>query len=412
MTRSVLSLNQDRQRHWTRNALRSHSFRKGSRRNKNTWLFSSWEGMRYADNSRYLFEYVCSEHPEIECYWQTKCEDLYRSLVKKNIPVQLIETEEAKKAQLHAGVCICTHGIDDFGFDPEIFGSTVVFLGHGPIAKKCWRAQLDPNRLCATARFLSDCKWRYFNYLKANVYLACSPYERDRLKEALLISSKTPFIMSGLPRNDALVNRYPMVEVFYRSFLESHPSLRGKRLILYMPTFRREKDEIVTSSLASLGRNPEFAKVMADNNAVLVCKLHYLANIENIPETASLVVARDEDVLDTQKLLADGDMLVTDFSSVAIDFALTRRPTGYYYPDGVRRSGETPMLEEFFEAASVNCALNEASFVEMLRADLGGTGLGVVQSKRLNSVFNLSDKRLGHFCEDTFAGIRELTNQK
>jgi len=34
-------------------------------RNRNIWIFGSWQGGKFADNSKYLFLYVKREHPEI-----------------------------------------------------------------------------------------------------------------------------------------------------------------------------------------------------------------------------------------------------------------------------------------------------------------------------------------------------------
>ena len=39
---------------------------------KNLWVFGAWFGEKYADNSKYLFEYVNENHTEIRAVWLTQ----------------------------------------------------------------------------------------------------------------------------------------------------------------------------------------------------------------------------------------------------------------------------------------------------------------------------------------------------
>lgn len=49
-------------------------------RNKNLWIFCSWFGQRYSDNSRMFFEYVHKNHPEIKTVWLSKNMDVVKKL--------------------------------------------------------------------------------------------------------------------------------------------------------------------------------------------------------------------------------------------------------------------------------------------------------------------------------------------
>lgn len=405
---SVEELNRERARNWFANLVLSKRCVELEKRDKHLWLFSSWAGMRFADNSRYLFEWMTHFHPEITCIWQTGNQQLYEEMSAAGHRVQLIGAEDAVAAQRLAGVCICTHGVDDFGPVPEIYGSKIVFLGHGPIAKKLWRSQLDPQRGNVVKRVLSDEKWRLFNYMKADIYLACSENEMNALREALLIDVGTPFVISGLPRNDALSLDYSIDEIFDKSYLSDHPQLRERRLAVYMPTFRRQKDCVVTDGIVELANNSHFAEIMNKHKAVLVCKMHYLSNVAQVSEKDWLVLAKDDDVIDTQKLMANAEFLATDYSSCAIDFALTGRPTCYFYPDGQCGSSETPMLPIFSKVSSLNRALSVNEFVDIIDKDLSGVGSGRSQSAMINAYFNTDAKNIGHFCSRTFEGIRQI----
>ena len=41
-------------------------------KDNNLWLFGSWFGESYVDNSKYLFEYVNQNQPKIKAIWITK----------------------------------------------------------------------------------------------------------------------------------------------------------------------------------------------------------------------------------------------------------------------------------------------------------------------------------------------------
>ena len=51
--------------------------------------------MKYSDNSKYLFEYVCKEHPEIRAVWITVNKSVYEELISGGKEVYLANTPSA-----------------------------------------------------------------------------------------------------------------------------------------------------------------------------------------------------------------------------------------------------------------------------------------------------------------------------
>ena len=49
-------------------------------RQKRLWVFGAWEGRKYDDNAKYLFEYIGSCHPEIRIVWLTNSIDAVRQV--------------------------------------------------------------------------------------------------------------------------------------------------------------------------------------------------------------------------------------------------------------------------------------------------------------------------------------------
>lgn len=64
----------NRKKYWFPNMLLFYLLRLNVCRDKNLWIFGSWEGNRYDDNSRHLFEYIREMHPDIRAVWLANCE--------------------------------------------------------------------------------------------------------------------------------------------------------------------------------------------------------------------------------------------------------------------------------------------------------------------------------------------------
>ena len=49
-------------------------------KDKRLWVFGAWYGQRYSDNSRYLFEYICKNEPDIRAVWLTRNKKIFNEL--------------------------------------------------------------------------------------------------------------------------------------------------------------------------------------------------------------------------------------------------------------------------------------------------------------------------------------------
>ena len=99
---------------WPINALSFNLCRLIPLRSKKIWLFGGWEGHKYDDNSRFLFEYVC-EKEGIQAIWlsnEKKIVEKVRSLGRKAF---LANSIKGKYYSLRAGVAVYSHGLMDFG---------------------------------------------------------------------------------------------------------------------------------------------------------------------------------------------------------------------------------------------------------------------------------------------------------
>lgn len=134
----------------------------------------------------------------------------------------------------------------------------------------------------------------------------------------------------GLPRTDLMLNR-SFLERRRETFLEAHEKLRGKKCILYAPTFR---DAEVENPQIHLDLDRMSAEMPADE--VLMIRLHpHVANQIG----AGLESGKWDNIINVSgypgvtTLLAVADMLITDYSSIVFEYCLLGRPMIFYAYD-------------------------------------------------------------------------------
>ncbi|HET8690142.1 MAG TPA: CDP-glycerol glycerophosphotransferase family protein [Candidatus Saccharimonadales bacterium] len=141
--------------------------------------------------------------------------------------------------------------------------------------------------------------------LTAPTYAAAFGIDESRIKPV------------GLPRVDYLVNKANQAADRAR-VLAAFPELTDKQVILYAPTFRKTEQI-----------NPaKIAEALGDDYKLLVSQ-HRLDKAE-IQASDRLVV---NDRFDVLELLAAADAVVTDYSAVVFEAALSSKPLYFYAYD-------------------------------------------------------------------------------
>jgi CDP-glycerol glycerophosphotransferase (TagB/SpsB family) len=147
---------------------------------------------------------------------------------------------------------------------------------------------------------------------------------------------------TGLPRNDCLTSALP-------ESVEFAARLRGDadHLIFFMPTYRNSvhgfltQDGTETNTVLGLSEADaqQLHSWLAINRCKLLVKPHPMSINAGKPfEDDAHWAMIDEQVLfksglGLYELLAQVDLLVTDVSSVYVDFLITQRPQILYFPD-------------------------------------------------------------------------------
>lgn len=152
-----------------------------------------------------------------------------------------------------------------------------------------------------------------------------SEYTKEQYAKAFGVSKERIYIW-GLPRTDELFSA-TVKEQKARAFYEEYPELKGKRLILYAPTFRDQEADAPKMKL-----DVEYLEQNTDEDTVYLIKLHpFVAAHFTRKDTKRCVNVSSYGDINT--LLFVSDVLITDYSSIIFEYCVLERPMIFYAYD-------------------------------------------------------------------------------
>ena len=146
--------------------------------------------------------------------------------------------------------------------------------------------------------------------------LASSENIRDNYAEAF-IAPKEKVICIGCPQVDYFFRKHD-IAAWKEELSEQYPEMKGKKLVLYAPTFRGEEEH--DKKLLEAFDFDAFQKELGKDYFLMV-RLHPQIQSAKVPET----VANMTDYPNVRKLLCMTDILIADYSSIAVEYSLLNR---------------------------------------------------------------------------------------
>lgn len=296
-------------------------------KDKNLWVFGAWDGQRYSDNSRYLFEFVCGNEPDIRAVWFTKNKRILQQINEEGQEVCPAYSLRGIWTALRAGMVFVSSGMPDVN-PPGCYGALKIQLWHGIPLKKIGlddKISVNPdlNSLYNILKFLWV-KSEFFKFPRYDMVISSSPEISERLSTAFGIK-KEKVIVTGYPRNDIILSRNPLPVPIIEDLKKKWDATR---VILFAPTFRINGTGDSLFGTMDLDR---FNKMLVHNRAVFLIKMHYVQRLQkvlsdNVIKDHRIHLITEEEEPDINFLLPHIDVLVTDYSSVYFDFLLLDRP--------------------------------------------------------------------------------------
>lgn len=151
--------------------------------------------------------------------------------------------------------------------------------------------------------------------------------------------SRNRVLPVGTPRNDFILNcsqeqRGDLRKKYARIFGYDP----AKKVVLYAPTFRLSGKRPFTFYGLGPDLRKRWSTLLERHNAVLIEKHHFHTLEMYEPKVGGegvfhVVERRLEQVVDTQELLVTADVLITDYSSLFVDYSLQGRPCIHFTYD-------------------------------------------------------------------------------
>lgn len=163
----------------------------------------------------------------------------------------------------------------------------------------------------------------------------------------------------GSPRADVLVNNKNAAEL-KAAFEAKHPECNNKKIVLYAPTFRDDPEcdgKFISHFDARL-----FNEMLGEEYALLV-RLH--PQIHGSMPLEGVVDVTDYPSVNELTLISD--ILITDYSSICMDFVLLDKPCVFFAPDLQEYSSRRPFYFDYLTYVPGETANTTAELVEAVR---------------------------------------------
>ena len=319
------------------------------RREPHIWLFGSWFGQKYSDNSRAMYEYVLENEPAVTPVWITHNPQVYEKLKGMGRPVAMSHTAEGRRWCRKAGVVFVTTTPDEMN-SHWLNGAKFVWLWHGMPLKQI---MADERKFLQTRQSL-------FKRFKVRLNRFLFPYDNCVPHDWVMNSADffTPFFASafevpesqvwtdGYPRNDALFS--DRTEDIVLKYRREYPTAK---FIIYMPTHRvNALKGTPFNGFDGFGfESSAFFDVLEKQDYVFFNKGHFFDSGAGISlNNDRFVNVTDSDFDNLYTFVKDMDILITDFSSIYFDFILLGKPiitAPFDYNDYI--SNERPLYFDY-----------------------------------------------------------------
>lgn len=177
-------------------------------------------------------------------------------------------------------------------------------------------------------------------YNRFDQYVIGSEEMANIFKKAFLATDAT-FIKTGVPRTDFFFD-YKRHE-YVKKMQQDNSSLKDKKVILYAPTFRRSDgfDNRVVLDLLMMYEELK-------EEYVLLIKLHPSIKLDlQMDEKLREFVFDYSDYSDINELLIITDILITDYSSIPMEFVLLKRKMIFFAYDLADYELEVGLWEKY-----------------------------------------------------------------
>lgn len=365
-------------------------------RTNRLWVVIGWhtnkERELFADNAKYFFLHVHENETPIRVIWLSRDKYLAQILTRRGYEAYCIHSIRGAFYALRAGHTIIDAYLEN-RFWKYTGGSKIIQLWHGKGMKKTGYDSSYGTK--SRSRFLQP---GFFAPL--HTLIAASPYTAKLMQSTFNVSSEK-IIEVGLPRDDVFF------QTITGSDIDAHPqlfqdldtlhTLNRKKIFLYAPTFRPDG----SNPLNALNME-RLEAVLADQNYHVIISLHpKFARITHDTKISFEHITYSESGWDSYPYLNKVDVLITDYSSIYVDFLLLNKPIIFFTYDFESYSEQMGLHEDYL---ALTPGPHPKTFEELLKTIQEHDTYEVERAQVKNILFTHHD---GNASERIFTALTE-----
>ena len=276
-------------------------------------VFSSFSGRSYSDNPRCISEKLHEMYPEAHICWLLREPKKWRDKVPDY--VRIYRANRWMSGFILGTARVWVDNFSKLVFPNRKMGQQIYMqTWHGDRAFK--KIGYDNNTV-DYYRLEETC----------DVFLTGSTFGQNLYRSAFHYTG--PFLNYGCPRNDILVRNDPAEAAAVRKKLGISADTK---LLLYAPTYRDTKAIIPKEAQMDLLHTLEQLEKTTGQHWMCLYRAHYMTNGIDLSSVQHRLI--DMTSYDSMsELLLIADMLLTDYSSSAMDYAIMDKPVLLYQAD-------------------------------------------------------------------------------
>lgn len=357
---------------------------------KQIWLFRE-RGNDARDNGYWMFRYIKEQHPEIEAYFaitkkspdRKRLEPWKECIIDQNSFTHYVYMWRSTH-MLSTHIC--------GGYPNMVRGTALLYY---------IVTRLSPKKTIWLQHgvILNDVGVRANRFNNPDMIVCSTRSEYEYLSKQCGYTDKV-IKLTGLARFDQL--HYCQVK---------------RNQILFMPTWRKwlNKDNFSKSEyfnvIAGFLQMPKLHSFLDENTLTLVFYAHdevqqFVHHFSSLSLPTSIIIA-DKAHYDIQTLLKESALMITDYSSVSMDFVYMKKPLVYFLFDEEKfREGHYASRNFNYHDAFGPYSTNAKDLLVIIqRIHAKGMKMDSVYVKKVNQIFPFDDR---NNCKRIYSFISEL----
>lgn len=296
-------------------------------------VVDSFNGRGWGDSPKYIVSEIHRRRLPYKIYWL--CKDINTEMPEWINKVQY-DSFQCKKIVSQAKVILSNvkHG---YPYKKKR-GQYYIQLWHGDFGPKYCEKDVEDKLQPWYVKLSKE------DSLITDVIISGSRFFTNVAKESFWYPSSTEIFECGIPRNDIY---FHISDDLKHNILSKYNLSQGFNYALYAPTFRDSSDlnvyNLDAEALLQSLQNKTGKKW------ALIIRLH-----PNIKDKANLFQYNDKVINgssfpEAQELCVISDLLITDYSSIMLDFMLMKKPFLLYTPDVKKYEEERGLRPIFYK---------------------------------------------------------------